>query len=75
VAHHDGLDDSRGSDGDGELGELGLVEVGAGLEGVAVDEFDSDFERLPGGFGCRFRCGGDVDGGGARGEEGFEAFA
>ena len=49
---HDGLDDSRGRDGGGEFGELGFVELRAGLERVAVDLADGDFERLAGrGFG------------------------
>ena len=44
--YQDGLHDAVGGDGGGELGELRLVELGAGLEGVAVDLIDRDFARL-----------------------------
>ena len=53
--HDNRLDDSGGGDGLGQLGELGFVEVGAGLEGVAVDLLEGDFQRLA---GCVWWCRG-----------------
>ena len=54
--------------------ELGLVELGAGLEGVALDVIEGDLEGLSGWFGTAVMCAGRWRWR-ARREEGFEALS
>ena len=65
-ADQDGLNDSIGRNGGGQLSQLLLVDLGARLEGVAVDLVKGDLARLSAfGVGC-----GGCDVGSGRGEAG-----
>ncbi len=52
-ADQDGLHDAVGDDGGGQLGQLILVDAGAGLEGIGFDLVEGNLARL-----ARFGIGG-----------------